>query len=152
MTGYTKTVWAEELACCGEPFAVGSTVTFHLHSIDSGERRFLTSVFGADVEAKFTDGYERHGGSGDDTPTRRVAGVVRSIGATTWQIHPLADDSPETDALALYALPGSVRIVAQSAADSHDRVEGRDCFGFRRLTSAVVRGVRPGPCAGRLGG
>jgi uncharacterized protein DUF6578 len=130
MTVETKTVWVEELACCGEPFAVGSTVTWDLHSIDAGERRFLTSVFGADIGANFTDGYERHGGSGEDSPVRPVAGIVRSIGATTWRIHPLADDSPETDALGLYALPGSVRIVAQSAADSLDRVEGGECFGY----------------------
>jgi len=123
-----RTVWVEDLACCGDSFAVGSTVTWYLHSIDDGERRFFRDVFGDDIAARITDGYERHGPA---QPTRDVVGVVRSIQATSWQIHPLAaDESPEADALGLYTLPGSLVMEARSSASASDLVGGRMCFGY----------------------
>ena len=127
MTVATRTVWVEELDCCGAPFALGSAVSWELHSVDDGERRFLQAVFGEDIAERITDGYERHG---QCEPTTQVEGIVRAIEATSWQIHPLADDSPETDALGHYALPGSVVIEARSSANAFDRVGGRSCFGY----------------------
>jgi hypothetical protein len=122
-----RTVWVEELDCCGEPFALGSTVTWELHSVDDGERGFLRAVFGEDIAARITDGYERHGAY---EPTTDVVGVVRRIEAVSWQIDPLADDSPETDALGLYAKPGSLVIEARATAEAFDRVGGRSCLGY----------------------
>jgi len=61
VTVETRTVWVEELDCCGDPFELGSSVTWELHSVDDGERRFLRAVFGEDIAARITDGYERHG-------------------------------------------------------------------------------------------
>jgi hypothetical protein len=127
MTAETRTVWVEELDCCGEPFALGSTVTWELHSVADGERRFLRAVFGDVIAARITDGYERHV---QYEQTRDVVGIVRSIEAVSWQIHPLADDSPVTDALGLYALPGSLVIEARSAAKAFDRVGDRGCLGY----------------------
>src|SRR4051794_38906646 len=98
VTVETRTIWVENLDCCGEPFALGSTVTWELHAVDDEERGFLRAVFGDDVARRITDGYERHG---QCEPTTDVVGIVRSIEAVSWQIHPLADDTPETDALGL---------------------------------------------------
>jgi hypothetical protein len=127
VTVETRTVWVEELDCCGDPFALGSSVTWPLHGVDDAERRFLEALFGDDIAARITDGYERHG---QHEPTSDVVGIVRSIEAVSWQIHPLADDSPETDALGVYALPGSVVIEARPSAKAFDSVGGRNCFGY----------------------
>ena len=128
VTTERRTVWVEELDCCGDPFALGSTVAWELHSVADGERRFLRAVFGADTAARITDGYERHG---VHEPTSEVVGIVRSIDAVSWQVHPMAaDESPLTDALGLYAQPGSLAIEARSAAKAFDWVGGRECFGY----------------------
>jgi hypothetical protein len=123
----TKTVWVEDLGCCGDPFAVGSTVAWELQGVGHADRRFFASVFGDEIAARITDRLDRHE---DNKRARLVSGVVRSIEAVSWQVHPLADDSPVTDAFGLYALPGSVVMVAKSAADQMDEVRGRPCMGY----------------------
>jgi hypothetical protein len=140
----TKTVWSADMMCCGEPFAVGSTVTWTLYSLGDGERRFFTAVLGKEMSDRLTDIEERHdfSGSTDAPPTELAEGVVRSIEAVSWQAHPLADDSPVTDALALYALPGSTVIAAQSSASRDDKVGGRRCMGYVVDLDVAVPGRR----------
>jgi Family of unknown function (DUF6578) len=119
------------MECCGNPFAVGSAVTWDLHAIDSGEREFLSDVFGAATAAGITDGYERHGGGDDEPVTTEVTGVVRSIRAVTWDIHPLAAaESPIADEQGLYAAPGSLAMETKTIASRGDTVDGRSCFGY----------------------
>ena len=129
--GQRRTVWVEDLECCGDPFAVGSPVAWDVHAIDSGERGFLLDVFGPSISGRVTDGLTRHGGNGEEPQTTNVTGVVHSIQAVTWVIHPLAAaESPIADEQGLYAAPGSLAMETQSMARRGDTVAGRSCFGY----------------------
>jgi len=130
--GQRRTVWVEDLECCGDSFAVGSSVAWEVHAIDSREREFLLDVFGSPTAERVTDGLDRHGGYDDDEQqTTYMTGVVHSIQAVTWTIHPLAAaESPLADEQGLYAAPGSLAMDAKSAANRGDKVAGRSCFGY----------------------
>ena len=129
--GQRRTVWVEELECCGDPFTVRSSVAWDVHAIDSGEREFLMDVFGPSIAERITDGLDRHGGHDDEPQTTNVTGVVHSIRAVTWVVHPLAAaESPIADELGLYAAPGSLAMEDKSAARRGDTVAGRSCFGY----------------------
>jgi hypothetical protein len=135
-----KTVWVEDLECCGDSFSVGSMVSWPLHSVDE-ERGFFTAVFGEDTAQRITDGYERHGQSWAE-PTSLVEGIVRSIEGVSWLVHPRADDSALTDDLGRYALPGSLVISARASAARGDEVGGRSCMGYLVDLEVVVTASR----------
>ena len=67
----------------------------------------------------------------DEQQTTNVTGVVHSIRAVTWTIHPLAAaESPIADEQGLYTAPGSLAMETKIAAKRGDTVDGRSCFGY----------------------
>src|SRR4051794_13560809 len=74
------TVWMDawQMQCCGEPFNVGSQVSWSL-AADPG-REFLAIVMGDDVAATVTHREEHHGCDPRDNAPK-TDGVVRSIQA-----------------------------------------------------------------------
>jgi hypothetical protein len=90
VAGTERIVWVDawQIQCCGEPFAVGSTVTWELSR--TVDRDFLGSVFGEAGAARITDCEEHHGDALDADP---LVGVVRSIERVSCSYAPEDDDS-----------------------------------------------------------
>jgi hypothetical protein len=63
--------------CCGEPFAVGSRMSWTLRRGSDVDRPWLAAVLGADVAATVDAAEEHHGGIPEDT--RRTTGTVTWI-------------------------------------------------------------------------
>jgi hypothetical protein len=74
------TVFVErwQLDCCGEPFAVGSQVSWTLRRGSDADRPWLTAVLGEELAATVDGSEEHHGGVREDTP--RTTGTVTWIG------------------------------------------------------------------------
>ncbi|WP_067489316.1 DUF6578 domain-containing protein [Actinomadura hibisca] len=72
-----KTVWMDawQMECCGDPYSVGSTVTWTLGDLD---RAWLTTVLGAETAAKVNATEEHHT---DTDRVARISGEVKSISA-----------------------------------------------------------------------
>ena len=116
-----KRVWVEswQMECCGDPFAVGSTVEWALSPVSESRRRFFTSVFGDEVGDRVTDTEERHGtGAPDEVELPVVEGVVRSIERVGWILQQRPEDLPMSEEPAIYAVPGSVVVEARPAAEA----------------------------------
>jgi hypothetical protein len=78
------TVWvnAWQMQCCGEPFSVGSRVTWTLAEADAD---WLTTVFGTDITVDAAE--EHHGGVPHETP--QTALTVTAISAVHCRYVPL---------------------------------------------------------------
>jgi hypothetical protein len=59
-----------------------------------------------------------------------VTGVIRSIEAVSWLVHPFADDTPEMDERSQYVAPESAAIETKLSAQRGDQVGGRSCMGY----------------------
>jgi hypothetical protein len=123
----TKRVWFGDLMCCGDPFAVGSTVTWLLYPVEDDDRRFFVAVFGEVDGGRVTDVEERHdfGGWAAAPALTPVTGVVRSIEAASWAFRPQPVDEQDP-----YPPPDSVVVEARSSASRHDEVGGQWCCGY----------------------
>jgi hypothetical protein len=111
-------VWMDawQMHCCGEPFSVGSSVSWTLAS--DPERDFLASVLGDQVAGTVTHWEEHHGGLPDDAPT--TAGVVRFIRAVRCRYGRNPDHPQE----ALYPMKGSGTFTSVTSADGWDKDDG----------------------------
>ena len=104
------TVWVDgwQVQCCGEPFSVGSQVSWTLSRCT--DPAFATAVLGDDLASSLTHQEEHHGGLPDDAPT--TTGVVRSIRAVSCAYAPDADDRT-----CLRPVPGTSRVTDEVDAD-----------------------------------
>jgi len=104
------TVWVEgwQMQCCGEPFHVGSQVSWTLLPSNASWLRPLLPA-GTDVTIDAAE--ERHGDAPDGTAA--TAGTVSAITA----IHHRYAPKPGEDARTLYPVPGSAALSAITSAD-----------------------------------
>src|SRR3954451_24359290 len=106
-------VWVDDwqLQCCGDPFSVGSEVTWTLsHEPD---REWLTEVIGAAFASSVTHAEEHHGGLPESWP--RTTGRVTAIRSVFCRYAPVG-----TDSRTLSPVPGSGRL------HDIDRADGRE--------------------------
>jgi hypothetical protein len=71
-------VWVDgwQMECCGDPFAVGSTIAWRVSRVPDDD--FLGSVLGTGEASEVTASYEHHG---DREQMAGLTGVVRRIRA-----------------------------------------------------------------------
>lgn len=102
------TVWLDgwQMQCCGEPFGVGSRVSWTLNP--DPDRAFQAGVLGPELAATVTHSAERHGGLPEDTPVTRawvesVRAVLRRAGepAVVREQRSADREDDEPDGLAL---------------------------------------------------
>jgi hypothetical protein len=111
-----------EMECCGEPFAVGSTVSWNVVT-PSDVRRF-TAVLGY-ATASAIEAVESHHGLDDREEQGTVEGVVRSIDAVFCRNEERA--ASET----LYPVEGSaVRVSLSSAPRTEAAPQRLDFVGY----------------------
>jgi hypothetical protein len=108
------TVWVDDwqMQCCGEPFAVGSKVSWTLRDTDA---EWLATVLGPDATMKVDAAEEHHGGAPDDAPV--VEGLVRSIAAVHCRYAPRPGENPRM----FHPVPGSGLVTEVSSADGWTR-------------------------------
>jgi hypothetical protein len=108
--GVLATVWIEDWQqqCCGQPFAVGSRVSWTL-IVPDAER--LASVLGPDLSASITHAEEHHGGRPEHAAA--TMGTVRSIRAVRCRYAHL----PGADSRMHRPVPGSTAMTSVNAAD-----------------------------------
>ena len=111
-----RRVWVDawQLQCCGEPFDIGSTVTWTTRrAID---RAFLDGVLGADVVDTITDWEEHHGGDDEAVELHDLHGAVRSIDAVFCRYTP-----PDGERISM-PIDGSGQLEPRTSADGweHD--------------------------------
>jgi hypothetical protein len=111
------------MQCCGEPFSVGSRVSWTLH--ETSDRDFSTAVLGYELAARLTHDEEHHGGLPVDAPL--TAGIVRSIRAASCSFGPVPDSQH------LYPVTGSLVLVEKESADGWEPEDGD-----RRFVAYVV--------------
>jgi hypothetical protein len=97
------------MQCCGDPFSVGSTVSW---TVMRPDREHLASVLGDDEAARVTDAEEHHGGD-EGRESWEVTGTVRSIEAVVCRYAPHGGSDSRT----LYPVAGTAIITTLSAAD-----------------------------------
>jgi hypothetical protein len=86
------TVWVDDwqMQCCGEPFSVGSRVTWTLREPNTD---WLRTVLGLPVQVDAAE--EHHGGVPEDTPT--TTGKVLSVAAVHCRYPPVPDFTEYTN-------------------------------------------------------
>src|SRR5437762_13794349 len=94
------------MQCCGQPFAIGSAVSW---TVQDADHDWLVEVLGPQVAATIEAAEEHHGG---DTG-RIVDGTVTSIAAVHCRYIPGADGNPKV----LRAVAGSATLTKLDAAD-----------------------------------
>jgi hypothetical protein len=119
-----RTVWVEDLHCCGSPFAVGESVRWELNGVNEGRRQFLAAALGAEISDSIADCYIRHE---PYQPGYIVSAVVRSITGVAWDWPYLGGSSLETLSP---PKPIAVFLHEQLAAHAEDQVDGRSCTGY----------------------
>ncbi|MEV0401350.1 DUF6578 domain-containing protein [Actinoallomurus sp. NPDC050550] len=104
------TVWVDswQMQCCGEPFTVGSEVSWTLREVESG---WLASVLGSGVAGTVDAAEEHHGGLSEETPVTRAK--VSRITAVHCRYAP----RPGGESRTLYPVAGSAAISAVTSAD-----------------------------------
>jgi len=81
-----RKVWVTdwEMQCCGEPFEVGSRVTWTTFEASTAAKQEFAELFGPEG-AQVTDIEAHHGPLHDDQPTRaQTTGTVTAIKAVYW--------------------------------------------------------------------
>jgi hypothetical protein len=111
--GVRATVWIDDWQqqCCGQPFAVGSRVSWTLIAPDA---EWLAGVLGPDLSTSITHAEEHHGLPGDATAT---AGTVRSIRAVRCRYA----RRPGADSRMHHPVPGSTAVTSIDTADGWER-------------------------------
>jgi hypothetical protein len=105
-----KTVWVDDwqMQCCGQPFTVGTTVSWTLREADPD---WLIAVLGPDVASTVDAAEEHHSDAARDTPT--TTGTVGSIQA----VHCRYGPQPGGDPRMHYPISGSGVITDVRSAD-----------------------------------
>lgn len=107
-------VWVDEwqMACCGEPFEVGSRVEWTLYTQEN--RDWLAAVVGDELAHEVTHGEEHHGGVPDDLiPT---VGRVTRIRAVRSRFGPDPNSVSAANPI-LVPVSGTTRLMDVSDAD-----------------------------------
>jgi hypothetical protein len=99
-------VWVAdwEMQCCGDPFAVGGSVSWHLSPV--AESPLLAAFLGQDLAATVIAVYDHH--ASDPVPPP-VDGVVRSVGAVFCDYELIGH--------MLTPLPGTTTVVSRDGGD-----------------------------------
>jgi hypothetical protein len=115
MAGDERVVWVDswQLQCCGDPFAVGSTVAWWLSP--TVDRDFLGTVLAAADVGRITDVQEAHF---DGLDGRTVEGVVREIERVMCRYAPVGDGPLHVP------VTGSAVVTAQATADGWESETG----------------------------
>ena len=102
-------VWVDgwQMQCCGEPFTVGSQVSWTLGDVD---RDWLGTVLGARAAGVDAAG-DHHGGSSGEAP--ETAAIVSGISVVHCRYAP----APGGDAKVLYPVRDSAVVTELSSAD-----------------------------------
>ena len=111
------TIWVDawQMQCCGEPFSVGSRVTWTLAGADS-----ITSVLGDSVTVHAAE--EHHGGVPDGTqPTEAKVTAISAVHCRHAPAH-------GADQRTLYPVPSSAVLTPLLSADG--RTRDRDDLRF----------------------
>jgi hypothetical protein len=110
------TVWVDawQMQCCGEPFSIGSEVTWTLQP--TTDRDFAATVLGDQLASTLTHDEEHHGGLPEDAPV--TTGIVRSIRAASCAYSPTAGSSN------LYPVAGSLVLTDKTSAGWESEPEG----------------------------
>ena len=116
----SMTIWIDawQLQCCGEPFLVGSPVTWTLRDADPD---WLETVLGAEAARAVDAAEEHHGGVPEDTEP--VSGTVTRISA----VHCRYARQPG-DPRALHAVRGSAVLTDLKSADGWTADRGEERF------------------------
>ena len=127
------TVWVDawQMQCCGEPFGVGSRVSWTLIDADA---EWAERVVGAGVAVDAAE--EHHGGAPDGTP--ETAGTVTAVSAVHCRYAP----APDGDQCMLYPVSSSAVLTPVMSADGWalDR-DGQQFAGYLvRITTVTARG------------
>ena len=114
-------VWVDgwQMQCCGEPFRVGSEVSWPLREADSD---WLTSILGSDTASTVGAAEEHHDSPPDETPVTRAK--VNEITAVHCRYAPRPGGEPRT----LYPVEGSTAFSAVSSADGWTPARGELAF------------------------
>lgn len=110
------TIWlsAWQLQCCGDPFSLGSVVSWHVVPPDE---EWLTSVLGPELAGTVTGSEDHHGAAAET-----VTGNVRSIRAVSYELAPRPGEDPRF----LHRVPGTTVLTEVETADG----EGADVAGY----------------------
>lgn len=106
------TIWVDawQMQCCGEPFSVGSRISWTLAEADP---EWLTSVLGISDTVDAAE--EHHGGVPDGTPP--TEGTVTAISA----VHCRHAPAPGGGQRVLYPVPSSAVLTPILSADGRTR-------------------------------
>ncbi|MFG2137878.1 DUF6578 domain-containing protein [Streptomyces sp. NPDC048650] len=107
------TVWMEswQMECCGEPFRIGSQISWSL--LDADEQ-WLADVIGAEAAARVDAAENHHGGWMDDSVEQSATtGTVAAIAAVHCRYAPRPGASPHTHR----PVPGSGTLTPLTAAE-----------------------------------
>lgn len=104
------TVWLDDwqMQCCGDPFRIGSQVSW---TLTDAKKEWLTDVLGAET-AETVDAAEEHHGGAPEGAAPTVA-TVTAISAVHCRYAPRPGDPDGTR----YAVPGTGTLTALSSAD-----------------------------------
>lgn len=111
-----RRVWVDawQMQCCGEPFDIGSTVTWTTRG--DVDRDWLAQVLDTAVVDSITDREEHHGGEDEPVELHELHGIVRSIDAVFCRY-----TAPDGDRISV-PVGGSGRLEPRTSADGweHD--------------------------------
>ena len=123
-----------QMECCGEPFAIGSTVRWTVHTPTDPHFEWFSAVLGEEA-AHLIDGVEEHHGD-NERETHGIEGTVRSIDAVFCRFAPT--DPPQSDG-AWGPVEGSgVRVPLSSASRTEHEVDGLSFVGYVIALEAVA--------------
>ncbi|MFJ4712497.1 DUF6578 domain-containing protein [Streptomyces sp. NPDC088785] len=105
----TWTIWVDDwqMQCCGEPFAPGDVVAWHLLEVDPED---YADVLGGDRAAAIDFREEHHGHETGPTPTR-----LRVL--TVTEVHCRYEVPGGSTSNVRHAVPGTTELVPVRAAD-----------------------------------
>jgi len=136
----TKTIWMYDWQwqCCGEPFQVGSHISWALVPLDL---TFLATILGEEAASSVTQAEEHH-----DLPENapRTSGRVTAIRAMYCRLAPLTGGDPRD----LYLVEGSG--IVESRTSATDGSRRARAYRFR-ATSSTSTWCEPCPALGSGG-
>ena len=101
--------WQQE--CCGDPWSIGSTVSWTLGDADDD---YLAPLFPPESGVTVDRAEEHHGGLAEDAPS--TSGIVVAIHGVQLRYEPMRGD-PRM----LYPVPGSAHLTPLTQSDGDER-------------------------------